>query len=225
MATGNAAQNTVVVSNPRGIRVGMSVSGVGIGYGAQVAEFIGNTVILSVNNDSIVSGSLLIDAVTTTASGLLGQKVINVTDPTGIVVGMSVSGTGIDTGTSVVSLSGAFITLSKATNDSVSGALVFRAAPSALRTLIKAWTLSNAACNAAPTICSGLQNVNTAFTADLSANRQAMNAVSCVPIPSMASAYETLFFGITSSNRDIGSYPNNNVALRHLYMNTGNVLP
>jgi hypothetical protein len=56
-ATGTSGQNTIVVSSAANLRVGMKVSGTGIGSNARITNIAGTTVTLSVNNSGTVSGT------------------------------------------------------------------------------------------------------------------------------------------------------------------------
>ena len=64
--------------------------------------------------------------VTPTATGTSGQSTIVVSSATGISAGMYVSGTGIDTGTTVSSIVGTTVTLSAANSGTVSGTVTFQ---------------------------------------------------------------------------------------------------
>ncbi len=57
-ATGTSGQNTIVVSSAANLRVGMKVSGTGIGSNALITNIAGTTVTLSVNNSGTVSGTM-----------------------------------------------------------------------------------------------------------------------------------------------------------------------
>ena len=58
IASGSSAATTITVDSATGISVGMSVTGRGIGYNAQVASIVGTTITLSVANVAKVSGNI-----------------------------------------------------------------------------------------------------------------------------------------------------------------------
>ena len=58
IASGSASSTTITVDSATGISVGMSVTGRGIGYNAQVASIVGTTITLSVANAAKVSGNI-----------------------------------------------------------------------------------------------------------------------------------------------------------------------
>ena len=219
--TGAFGGSTISVSSNAGIASGMSVYGIGVSGGAKVTGVSGTTVTLSSTNSGAVSGTVVFggsSAVVTSASGLSGQNTILVADPNGITQGMTVTGTGIASGATVQSFSGSTVTLSIGNTSDVSGPMTFATASPLTRTLVKTWTLSNAGCNESPVTCTALKNTSIRFTADLSANRQAMHAVSCIPAPTVVNAYDSLYFGITTANRESYGVPVTNVKFRKLYV-------
>jgi len=58
IASGTAATSTITVNNATGISVGMSVTGRGIGYNAEVSSIVGTTITLTVPNTTTVSGTI-----------------------------------------------------------------------------------------------------------------------------------------------------------------------
>lgn len=217
--TGLIADTNIAVSSNSGIASGMSAYGIGVASGATVVGVSGGTVTLSVPNSSAVSGTVNFggsSAVSTSATGSIGLNTITVANPDGVAAGMTVSGTGIASGATVQSFSGATIALSDANTANVSGIVTFTPASSPTRTLVKAWTLSNAGCNESPAICNALRNTSTRFTSDISTNRQIMHAVSCVPPSVVGNAYDSLYFGITTANRDNNGTATTNVIFRGL---------
>ena len=72
-------------------------------------------------------GTGIPSVVATTATGTIGLSTITVSSATGILVGQSVSGTGIGSGALVTNISGTTITLSVANTTAVSGAITFSA--------------------------------------------------------------------------------------------------
>ena len=219
--TGALAGSTITVSSNTGIASGMSVYGIGVSGGAKVTGVSGTTVTLSSPNLAAVSGTIVFGgsaAVVTSASGLSGQDTILVANPNGITQGMTVTGAGIASGAMVQSFSGSTVTLSIGNTGDVSGPMTFAIALPLTRTLVKTWTLSNPGCNESPVTCTALKNTSIKFTADLSTNRQAMQAVSCVPAPTVANAYDSLYFGITTANRGSDEVPVTNVKFRKLFV-------
>lgn len=219
---------SIDVSSNSGISSGMSAYGIGVASGATVIGVSGATVTLSVPNSGAVSGTVNFggsSTVSTSATGTLGQNTITASNPNGISVGMTVSGTGIASGATVQSFSASVITLSAVNTGAVSGPVTFTPASTLTRMLVKAWTLSNAGCNENPATCAALKNTNAKFTTDISTNRQAMNAVSCVPSSTAPNAYDSLFFGITTANRDNSGTAATNVQFRGLDVRTTTLFP
>lgn len=162
--TGSGGENTIEVSDSSQIQVGMSVNGIGVAKGATVTGISDTIITLSVANSSAVSGSIVFggaSAISTTATGASGQTTVIVASPTGIYTGMAVLGTGIGSAATVESISGSIVTLTVANTSALSGsAISFLPA----RTLVKAWTLSNAGCNQDSAMCLAFKEVNTKFT-------------------------------------------------------------
>jgi hypothetical protein len=209
-ATGFLNGSSITVSSNTGIASGMYVYGVGVASGATVTGVSGTTVTLSATNTAAVSGTVTFGGnatASTLGTGTASQNTISVTSPNGIAVGMVAAGSGIDSGATVQSFSGTTITLSAVNTGTVSGTLTFTPATALTRTLLKAWTLSNAGCNENTVLCAAFKNTSAKFISDISTNRQVMHAVSCIPAPTVSNAYDSLYFGITTANRD-----NNNTA-------------
>jgi hypothetical protein len=219
--TGLIGGTTLTVSSNTGITSGMSAYGLGVASGATVTGVSGTTVTLSTPNLAAVSGTIVFggsSAVATSASGLSGQNTISVGSPSGITIGMTATGTGVAAGATVLSFSGSTVTLSANNTGDFSGTVTFATASTLIRTLVKTWTLSNAGCNEDPTTCAALKATTVKFTKDVSTNRQAMHAVSCIPASTVANAYDSLYFGITTANRESYGTPATNVKFRSLYL-------
>ena len=220
-STGLIGGSTITVFSDDGIKSGMSVYGLGVASGATVTGVSGLTITLSTPNSAAVSGTIVFggsSAVVTSASGLSGQNTISVSSPTGIALGMTAAGAGVAAGAIVQSFSGSTVTLSAINTSDFSGTVTFATASTLIRTLVKTWTLSNAGCNEDPTTCAALKATTVKFTKDVSTNRQAMHAVSCIPASTVANAYDSLYFGITTANRESYGTPATNVKFRSLYL-------
>lgn len=219
-ATGSSGFPTIIVSDNRGIGVGMTVTGGGVGTGAKVTNVSGTAVTLSVANSSAVSGTLTftVPAQLRTATGASGQNQIDISDATGIAVGMVASGLGIGSGATVTGIAGTTLTLSAVNSSVVSGAVTVRPA----QTLVKAWALSSAGCNADAATCNALKDVYTPFGVDMTANSMALHAVTCITTPTPSNAFNDLYFGVTSSNRttNVLTGAGANFALRRLTVNS-----
>jgi hypothetical protein len=216
---GLISATTIVVSDSTGIASGMFAYGIGVASGATVTSVSGTTITLSIPNSAAVSGTIVFggnSSVVTSASGIFGGNTISVVSPSGIAVGMTVAGPGVATGATVLNFSGLTVTLSANNTADFSGPVTFTPVSALTRTLVKTWTLSNAGCNENTTTCAALRNTSTKFTTDISTNRQAMQAVSCVPASTVSNAYDSLYFGITTANRESYGTPATNVKFRSL---------
>lgn len=230
-AAGISGQSNITVTDVTGIVHGMTVTGSGIQSSTIVIAIVGNVLTLSktlsgnvtsasfnslstsnfMQNGLTVFHSMRVEVypnscVNSTATGLSGASSITVNSNNQIESGMYVYGQGISSGAKVTGVSGKVISVSLPNASAVSGSIVFGESSSALtqsqsRSLVKSWTLSNAGCNQDPTLCAALKNTATKFTSDITGNRQAMHAVSCIPAPVNANAYDSLYFGITTANR------------------------
>jgi hypothetical protein len=198
-ATGAAGASTIVVSDTLWLGVGMSVTGTGIGGGAEITDISGTTVKLSVSNSAAVSGAVAFAAPVPakTATGTSGQNTIVVSNTKGVAIGMRALGDGISDGTTVTGISGTTLTLSANNTDVISGTVTLRPP----QTQLKAWTLSNAGCNADSTSCAAMKNTSVTFTQDLSANEQALGTLICLDVPSPTNAFDDVYFGITTASR------------------------
>jgi hypothetical protein len=265
-ATGLTGQTSISVANVAGISAGMAVAGNGIGAGATVTNVLVN---LSAANSGTVGSSIIFagaTAVSTTGTGTSGSTSVTVGSASGIAPGMTALGTGFGAGTKVVTVTGTTVTLSVANASTVSGTVKF--VPE--KTLVKAWTLSNAGCNFDSGLCSAVKAIDSKLTyagssgvttgvtgssgsttvtvtsasgiakgmgaigtgiasgayvtsvsglaITLSAtntgavsgiavfdNREMLHTASCVPSASVANAYDSIYFGLTTSSRTTGA--------------------
>ena len=131
-ATGYGA-STVDVDSFAGIVAGMNVSGTGIETGARVLTTpTTTTVTLDTPNSGVVSGTITFDSILTFAS-----TAIVVSSKTGIVAGMNVSGTGIASGTKVLTTpTTTTVVLDKANTNDVSGTITFSPTAATLGTAV-----------------------------------------------------------------------------------------
>ncbi|CAB4125879.1 Concanavalin A-like lectin/glucanases superfamily [uncultured Caudovirales phage] len=116
-STGSAG-NTIITYSLTGIAVGSMVIGAGFTQGQSVVS----TTLASAVNPTISNAT-----VTVAATGIQATNQVTVTDATGIVIGMSVTGTGLDTGVTVSNVSGTTITLSINNIGPVANNLIFGA--------------------------------------------------------------------------------------------------
>jgi hypothetical protein len=217
--TGLINGSSITVASNTGISSGMSAYGIGVASGATVTGVSGTTVTLSATNTAAVSGTITFGGsatASTSATGTAGQNTLMLKSANGIAVGMVAAGSGINSGATVQSFSGTTVTLSAVNTGTVSGTVTFTPVSALTRTLLKAWTLSNAGCNESSILCAAIKNTSVKFTSDISTNRQAMHAVSCIPTPTVANAYDSLYFGITTANRDTNSAGAANVKFQGL---------
>jgi len=112
------------------LSVGMTVSGTGIDASATISAFADSTtVILSLPNTGTVSGTITFNgSIEKTGSGVATANddqlyVSNVSELSG---GMSVSGTGIPGGTTILSISGYIVTLSAVKTSTINEELTFQ---------------------------------------------------------------------------------------------------
>ncbi len=227
-SVGAAGGTTIALPDVTQIRTGMTVYGLGVAFGTRVTGINGANVEVTTANTAAVTGPLIFGGTSlpvTAGSGSSGANSISVTNSAGIAVGMAVSGTGIAPGALVTAISGATVTLSVPNTAAVSGTIDFAQPAQLLRTLVKAWTLSNAGCNANPTSCRALSNVTTLFTENVTSNEQFLHAVSCVPASTPETALDTLYFGITTANRSWSALASTNVIFRRLAVTDTLALP
>ena len=198
-ATGATGATAITVSDSRYLGIGMSVAGANVGTGAKITDILGTTVTLSAANTGVVSGTLSFTAVNPakTATGASGQNTVSVSDTTGVTTGMRAFGDGISDATTVAGISGTTLTLSANNTDAISGTVTLR--PPQIQ--LKSWTLSNAGCNADSTSCASMKNTSTPFGIDLSTNEQALATLACLDVPTPSTAFDDLYFGLTTSNR------------------------
>ena len=111
-----------------GLVVGMSVSGTGIDTDTYISAIGTSTVTLSKATTAAIStGSITIAggaASTKTASASSASATLTPTSMSGLTVGMSVSGAGIDADTYISAVGASTVTLSKVTSAAISGATV-----------------------------------------------------------------------------------------------------
>lgn len=227
-SVGAAGTTTITLPDVDHIRTGMAVYGLGVAYGTRVTGISGANVVVSAANTAAVTGPLVFGGTSlpsTAGSGAAGANTISVVNSTGIAVGMAVSGTGIASGAVVTAISGTTISLSTPNDSAVSGTIDFTQPAQLLRTLVKSWTLSNAGCNANPSSCRALSNVTTLFTENVTSNEQFLHAVSCVPASTPDTAFDSLYFGITTANRSLTSTASKNVIFRRLAVTDTLTLP
>lgn len=148
-------------------------------------------------------------------SGTQGTTTISVTNSDDISTGMRAIGNGIGIGALVTSVVGTTVTLSvaNALNIPAGTAIAFQ---SDTRMELKAWTLSHDGCAANAPLCESMLNLGSAFSQDMSGNPEAMHVKQCLPEPSPSNAFDQMYFGITTSNRDTGTTGNVNLNLRNL---------
>jgi spore germination protein YaaH len=121
--------SAVIVSPAAGLRVGARVTGSGVGAGATIVSVNGNVVTLSAKNTANLVGSLTVtSSATTTGKAAKGATALTVGSTDGAIVGTSVAGAGIAAGTRVKAVSGAVLTLDRATTAAVSGNVVLTTA-------------------------------------------------------------------------------------------------
>ena len=117
--------SAVIVSPAKGLTAGARVTGAGVGAGAKIVSIAGNVVTLSAKNTANLAGALVATATaTTTAKAAKGATALTVGSVAGVLAGTAVSGPGIAAGTKVKAVSGAVLTLDRATTAVVSGNVV-----------------------------------------------------------------------------------------------------
>jgi hypothetical protein len=146
------------------------------------------------------------------------MSTIVVSDATGIAVGMQAFGTGIATGATVAAIAGTTLTLSAANTDNVSGTVIVR--PS--QTLVRSWTLSSAGCNADAVTCNALKDVTSPFSLDMSQNQFALHASSCISAPTPSTAFDDVYFGLTTANRAVNILTGSGINLGFRRLTVGN---
>jgi hypothetical protein len=228
-STGGAlGSTTVTVADASRIAAGMNVYGTGIASGAVVTGIAGTTLTLSNANTAAVIGTLVLGgwvSPDTAATGFNGLATIVVDNAAGIFIGDTVSGAGIAAGAAVTGITGTTISLSQPNTGAVSGPIVFTQTLPPARTFVKAWTLSNAGCNASPSNCAAMQNVNARFSANISADRQFMHSVSCIRVPSVTDIYNTLYFGLTTASQTLLPATDSGILFRRLNVSDGTTIP
>jgi len=200
-ATGTVSATTVTVASAAGIAAGMTAVGTGLGTGAKVTSVAGTTVSLSVANASAVSGTLkfwpekaLVKGWTLSNAGCntdaaLCSAMKNVATKLTYAgsSGLSVSATGSMGAADIVVTSASGITYGMAVSgDGIAGG--------AYVTGISGTTILLSASNTGAV--SGIVSFD---------NRQLLHTTSCVPAASVANAYDSVYFGLTTANRTIGS--------------------
>ena len=224
--TGNLGADTVTVLSTAGLLVGMNVVGPGIGANAKIKTIDVPTLTLTLTTphvEAFASKPLTLfgDSLTQTSSGALGSTSLTVADSTVLAVGMRLSGTGIAPGAGIVSIdSGTSVTVSAPHSPTaVSGAVTFKGRGPNVRVVAKAWVLSNAGCTADASTCLAMKNVDNDFSVSLATNAEALQIAQCMPVPTIQSAYESLYFGLTTANRDIYGVGVTNFVVRRLFTN------
>jgi hypothetical protein len=211
--TGAFGSTSITVSNAAGIAAGMTAIGTGIATGAKVVSVtVGATssvVELSVANTSAVFGSLkflpekaLLKGWTLSNAGCnldpslcTAMKNVNAKLSYPGSSGVTTSATGSAGSVNIVVPSATGITLGMAVSGTgiANGAYVTGISISSIITI-------------------SLSQPNTAAVSSIVAfdNRQILHTVSCIPAASVANAYDSLYFGITTANRTSGAAENTN---------------
>ena len=128
--TGNSGQAvlTLAASNPS-IVAGMTISGTGVPSGARVASVSGTSVTISANLTAAATGTYTFGLPSLTASDILNStgsaKIKLASIPSYLMAGVEVSGTGIPTGATVLSVGSSFITLTANATATPTGTLTF----------------------------------------------------------------------------------------------------
>ena len=127
-ASASSASATLTPTSMSGLVVGMSVSGTGIDTDTYISAIGTSTVTLSKATTAAIStGSITIAggaASTKTASASSASATLTPTSMSGLTVGMSVSGAGIDADTYISAVGASTVTLSKVTSAAISTATV-----------------------------------------------------------------------------------------------------
>lgn len=151
----------------------------------------------------------------TTATSNEGSTTITVLDITDIELGMSVSGVGIASGTTVTGLDVGtkVVSLSKQTTGDIpiASSVEFQ---SDSRTMLKAWTLSRDGCQASPELCIAIKSLTKSFSNDLNGNSEALHVKQC--LPSSITGLEDLYFGFTTANYQTSGTAGPNFSFRTL---------
>jgi hypothetical protein len=200
-ATGAQSATTVTVGSATGIAAGMSAVGIGLGAGTKVTSVTGTTVNLSVANSKAVSGTLkfwpektLVKGWTLSNAGCNADAALcsamkNITTKLSYAgsSGLSVGATGSLGASDIVVTSASGITFGMA----VSGSGI---AGGAYVTGISGTTITLSASNTGAV--SGIVFFD---------NRQMLHTTLCVPAASVANAYDSVYFGLTTADRTIGA--------------------
>jgi hypothetical protein len=200
-ATGTAGAAIVTVGSSSGIASGMTAVGTGVGAGAKVISVAGTVVTLSVANTSAVSGTLkfwpektLVKGWTLSNAGCNADAALcsamkNVASKLSYAgsSGLSVVANGSFGSTDIVVTSASGI----ASGMAVSGSGI---AGGAYVTGISGTTITLSASNTGAV--SGIVSFD---------NRQILHTTSCVPAASVANAYDSVYFGLTTANRTTGA--------------------
>jgi len=147
------------VSDASNLVAGMAVSGTGIASGTTVSEVNSNTVTLDTATTATIATSVSLSFV--------GKTSFTVASNTGLVVGMTVSGTGITSGSKIASIVTTTITLDKVITAVIptSATLTFRTVSAATTVSSisgNTVTLSSAATNAVTTVTTVFDGLGTA---------------------------------------------------------------
>lgn len=109
------------------IAVGQKISGTGIPSGTTVLSISGSTVTMSANATSSTTGVTVIFYANPTTTGNItnaSNQLVSLGSTTGIAVGQSIAGTGIQFGTTVLGLSGSTVTMSSNATATTTGVSV-----------------------------------------------------------------------------------------------------
>lgn len=218
--TGAAGADTVTVLSTSGLTEGMNVVGQGIGANAKIKSIDAATLITltTPHVESFASTPLTIfgDSLTQNPAGTQGSTSLTSLDTSVLAVGMRVSGTGIAPEAEIVSIdSSSAVTVSASHSSAVSGVVTFKGR----RVVAKAWVLSNAGCAADSPTCLAMKNVNSDFSVSLATNDYALQIAQCMPSPTIQSAYESLYLGLTTANRGTFGATGVNFVARRLFTN------
>lgn len=224
---------TLTLSDVAGVAMGMSVSGSGIAGGTRVTNVsnaAGSTLTVSLSLPTVAPIPVN-TSITFTPQGAIREVIANtsstitVSDATYLLPGMNVYGTGIPPGTTISSITGSTlptvpyvagpvsrtIGLSNNTTGAVTSATFTQA-----QMFVKSWTLSNAGCNANPSLCASLKSVTDVYSDYAPSNNQVLHAASCFANPLPSNAYDSVYYGITTANASTSGVVGNNLAINKI---------
>lgn len=199
--TGTSGSSNISVISATGISPGMTVLGTGLAQGAKVSSVVGTNVTLSAANTGTVSGTVKFLPERTLVKGwTLSNSGCNLDAPLCAAManisskftyagssGASTSVTGSFGSTSLTVTSATGITpgMSATATGVASGAYV---------TSVSGSTVTLSAANTGTV--SGIARFD---------NRQILHTTSCVPAASVANAYDSVYFGLTTASRTTGA--------------------